>query len=427
MTMTVLPGTPRTGKLSHIVQVREYGRILVPAHIPFTLADRVALQELNLKLKPDAFLVTDTREGPRLQASQFVGVFTLPSFTLHVEPKSETPAQNLLFMLLRAQTSKVTLQHAWQDIETVGSFVEYVARLFIRHLREQMSRGLIRQSQLVQEDSPRLRGRLRVAPYLRRRDPTRLPVQYPDLTANLPMNQLFAAALTRILHSAVAGQVRGEAAELLAWLSDAGVRPLQAIPRRLDQFKLNRLQERYRLTLDLAWLVLNGMVILPTPGQTHTDSFTFDMDRVLERFLERVLIEDVLRGTELKGLPQGKTPYGKPEYLFKTVQRLEPDLVLWKGNQARLIIDVKNKRPNGQVSREDLYQMYAYARHLKCQRVLLLYPGSVTIPALHTTNDPVVQITSAGVNLSGSLASATGYEALVKELKALLSEQGVFE
>lgn len=405
----------------------EYREVCLLPSVPFTPADRVALEELNTRLKPDAFTVKDTGGGPVLRASQFVGVFTLPSFTLHVEPKSETPAKNLLFMLLRSHAKKVSLPHAWQDVKTIGPFAETLARLFLRLLREELGRGLLRQSQVVQEESPRLRGRLRAAEYLRRRDPTRLPVQYPDLTADHPVNQVFAAALHRVLRFATSGRLRGEASELLAWLTDAGVSALSAVPHRRDGFRLNRLQERYRPALDLAWLILDGLTTLPTPGQVHTESFTFDMDRVFERFLERVMVEDVLRGSGLRGLAQGKTPYGAAEYLFGTVQHLKPDLVVWKGDQARLIIDFKNKRPEGQVGREDLYQMYAYARHLECSRVLLLYPGTVAVPRLQTTKEPFVQVTSAGVDLSGDLSTTAGYQDLVEQLKSILSEQGVFE
>lgn len=410
-----------------VIRAREYGQVCLLPSASFTVADRVALEELNTRLKREAFRIRDTAGGPILRASQFVGVFTLPSFTLHVEPKSETPAKNLLFMLLRSQTAKVSLPHAWQGAERIGQFPEVLAQFFLKLLREELGRGLLRQSQVVQEESTRLRGRLRVAEYLRRRDPTRLPVQYPDLTANHPVNQVFATALHRVLRLAASGRLRGEAAELLAWLTDAGVSPLSAVSSRRDRFRLNRLQERYRPALDLAWLILDGLTMLPVPGQVRAEAFTFDMDKVFERFLERLIAEDVLGGTGLRGLAQGKTPYGGAEHLFGTAQHLKPDLVVWKGHQARLIIDFKNKRPDGQVSREDLYQMYAYARHLECSRVLLLYPGAVTVPPLQTTKEPFVQVISAGVDLSGDLNTPAGYRALVGQLRAVLSEQGVFE
>ena len=63
-------------------------------------------------------------------------------------------------------------------------------------------------------------------------------------------------------------------------------------------------------------------------------------------------------------------------YLFTDdTLELKPDLTIFEGDTVRLIVDFKNKLPEGLVGRDDLYQMHAYARHLNAERVLLLYPG----------------------------------------------------
>lgn len=405
-----------------VISLREWGWLEKP--IKLTQQDRVALAELNRSLKRGALVVTDTPEGSRLQARQYVGVFSLPSYTVHVEPKTETPVQNILFMLLSTQkVKKYALPDAWQKVEKIGDFVEQLAALYVVTLRQEMGRGLLRQSQHVREDSPTVRGRLRVTEYLRRRDPTRLPVEYPDLTANIPVNRLLAAALRHVVRFSKRSHLRGEAHLLLGWFNEAGVQTLGSIPRNKDAYSLNRLQLRYTDALKLAWMILEGIQPLPTPGKVQAMTFTVDMDKLFERFLEQTVMNDVLSGTPFQGFAQGKTPVGQL-FLFRNKQlQLKPDLVVWKGDKPQLIIDFKNKRPEGRPDDSDLYQMYAYARHLNCPNVLLLYPGSVRLPQLQTSHDPMVTITAAGIDLRRDLR--VHYPDLIQDLRALLAMQGV--
>lgn len=407
--------------LPEVLRLRE--RCWLSCPVRLTQEDRVALRELNSRLKGGEFAVAETLEGTLLQAQQFIGVFSLPSYTIHVEPKTETPAHNVLFMALPFQRLHRALPPAWQHLEKMDNFLEQLAELFVAVLRQEMGRGLLRRSQLIQEDSPTVRGRLRVTEYLRQQNPTRLPVQYPDLTADHPVNRLLATALRHVVQYSKQGRLRGEANLLFNWFADARVQPFATVPRKSRVFTLNRLQARYQEAVDLAWLLLTGVNLLPSPGTLRDATFAVDMDKLFESFLTRTLMVDVLKGTGFEGFPQGKTPSG-PMHLFRNKQlKLKPDLVVWQGEQPKLIIDFKNKRPDGRPEDADLYQMYAYARHLGCPKVLLLYPGSVELPDLQTAADPAVHIVAAGIDLKRDLR--THYADLVQDLRALLATQGV--
>jgi 5-methylcytosine-specific restriction enzyme subunit McrC len=390
-------------------------------HLPsLTAADRLAFFDINA-LCPQAFVLTDTPQGTRLEAGPYVGVFALPSFTLQVQPKAEIGTRNLLLMLTRIQGRSWTLPPASLTLNHTD-LQEELAALFVVTLNAEVQRGLLRRSQTVREDLPVLRGRLRVADYLRRSDPTKLPVEYIDLTTNHPVNRLFLLVLERLSARVRAPQVRKQVAALRVRLREAGVTPWPAPPHQWQPFVLNRLQRRYDLPLGLARLLLEGWGSAQEAGGWLGQAFAFNMDIVFERFLTCVLLEDVLPGSGYVGHAQ--RPFGAKQYLFDNqVQELKPDLTICEGSQVRLVIDFKNKRPADALGREDLYQMYAYARHLHADRVLLLSPGEVTPAPLQATQGSPLQITAAGVDLQPNLHFQTG--PLQEQLRAHLRHQGL--
>jgi len=389
---------------------------------PLTDADRRFLRE-SRSLPKDALVATETRDGWQLQAGPFVGVFSLPTLTVQVRPKAEIGARNLLYMLARAARIGLTLLPTAPLALDRTDLQEDLARLFLLVLSRQLERGIMRRYQLVQENAQALRGRLRVAAYLRRTDPARLPIEYGDLTANHPVNWLFLHTLNLLARNVRAADNRRQVALLRGWLLDAGVGPLREQPRRDPAFDLNRLSRRFQEALNLAWLLLEGYGALQDSGSHHGQAFTFDMDRLYEKFLEQVILKDVLPGTGYTGRAQ--TLDGTERHLFQGgVQELKPDLTISSGGKVQLIVDFKNKPVNHQLDRGDLYQMYAYARHLDCPRVLLLYPGTgETRRTLTTTRAPSIHVTAATLDLTRLLPQQL--DALKADLWTLLRHEGL--
>ncbi|WP_216328018.1 McrC family protein [Deinococcus aestuarii] len=412
------PVAPQGQGEARPVRVMAERQALLLPHL--TQADRVAVFRVN-KRRGGAFQIVDTPQGTRLEAGPYVGVFALATFTVQVVPKAEIGTRNTLFMLARTQGRDWALPPAHLNLDSTD-LQDELAALLLATLRPELHRGLLRRSQTVQEDLPVLRGRLRVAAYLRRGDPSRLPVEYADLTTNHPVNRLFLLVLERLAARVSTPRLRQQVAELRGWLQGAGVTSWPSVPRDREAFTLNRLQRRYQPALNLVWLLLEGWGAFQEAGEWRGQAFTFNMDRLYERFLERVLVEEVLQGTGYVGHPQ--RPGAAGEYLFSgNVQQLKPDLTITQGGQVRLIVDFKNKRPEGQPGGGDLYQMYAYARHLGCDRVLLLYPGEVGFGPLEATRAPPLRISAAGLDLKPDLR--THREQLHQQLRAHLQTQGL--
>ncbi|WP_221091412.1 McrC family protein [Deinococcus aquaedulcis] len=415
MTQLMAPAPPAFERPVH--QLRERGQLLLPS---FSHADRVALFHINAQ-RSGAFTLTDTPQGARLEAGPYVGVFTLATCTVQVRPKAGIGTGNLLFMLARTMGRQWSLPQAPLSLNT-SNLQEELAALFVHRLRTELQRGLLRRSQNVQEELPVLRGRLRVAAYMRQGDRSRLPVEYVDLTANHPANRLFLLVLERLLSRVSGWVLRQHVAELRVWLREAGVTPWPATPHDWSPFTLNRLQRRYDLPLTLARMLLEGWGAWQDAGPVHGQAFAFNMDRLFEQFLTRVLVEDVLPGTGYVGRAQ--RPFHQREYLFQGgVQELLPDLTVLEGGEVRLIIDFKNKRLGGAHNGSDLYQMYSYARHLHCGHVLLIYPDAVNVPTLKAAGLPPLQISAAGIDLKPGLPQHL--PDLHEQLRAFLRGQGI--
>ncbi len=107
-------------------------------------------------------------------------------------------------------------------------------------------------------------------------------------------------------------------------------------------------------------------------GRTEVFALMLDMNALWERYVLALL---------RRIAPQGVTVYGQDSRPFwkaagHRVRSIRPDIVVRQGEQARLIVDTKWKRPsNNRPASGDLQQMFAYNETFECQNSVLLYPG----------------------------------------------------
>lgn len=388
--------------------------------LSLTQADRAALSELNARLS-NSVRIEDTPGGSTLSVRQFVGIFELPSFILQVLPKSLIQPKNLVFMLARAVALKradlpnTYLSAAPSDLQ------EELAHLFLQTLQAELQRGVTRHYREKEDNLPVLRGKLRVAAYLRRPHPLHLPVRYAELDGDHLLNRVFLFTLHHLARRLKDRQNLQRVALLREWLAEAGVRRVSTLPPDWEQLSLNRLQHRYQAAFQLASLLLRGMGVMQKHGPYTVPSFSFDMDRLFEQFMTRVLVEDVLKGqAHIHKQGSGLT---EPHLFSESVVELKPDLVVeWPGRQP-LVIDFKNKVLSKTPDSGDLHQMYVYARHLACTQVVLFYPGDFPPRTWTATGGPPLTVTARAVNLEMNLHRE--YGELLTQLRAHLSQEGL--
>ena len=150
--------------------------------------------------------------------------------------------------------------------------------------------------------------------------------------------------------------------------------------------KYDRLNAYYRRAHELAWLVLEGtqgLDDLYVSGDTRSFAFLLDMNRLFERFVERVLqVALASRGVDL--LFQHRTgSVVRRADSGRTYSQLIPD-VLVRSEQpvATWPIDAKYKRySERKVDPSDIAQVFLYATSLGVQEgerpphALIIYPA----------------------------------------------------
>jgi 5-methylcytosine-specific restriction enzyme subunit McrC len=425
----------------------------------WTDKDYAALERLRKEIGVE-ILRPGLRNGKRiLQAAQHVGVVRLNGRTIQVLPKiyrsredateakrTREATRNLLYLLAYAGQLPVR-EHALAPLLRHGNdWFEILTRLFATHLLEEWQRGAHRTYQTVEDESPVLKGKWRIADQLRQ--PLRrhlFSIAYDEFTADNPLNRIFRFVTERLWRLTRDSGNRQLLGELRQWMEEvtllSGVTAAEA-----SSLMLTRLNQRYAPLLNLARLFLDGGALQLAAGDLSTFAFTFDMNQLFEAFIinfirrhrAEILPPDI-QTCEL--LPQS---HGATKYLArrgsKSVFLLKPDLVFRDHLvQFPLLLDAKYKRLDKAdaklgVSQADFYQMHAYARRYNCNRVLLLYPQTVgmiqPLRARFDVEGAVITIVAATVDLRIDISRLQGREFLTEELRDILGgvcgERGSF-
>jgi 5-methylcytosine-specific restriction enzyme subunit McrC len=359
-------------------------------------------------------------ERKGIRAQDRVGLVRAGAMTIEILPKIEAPGveagRNLLAMLSYAYASNAYAFPIQVEAEASlnngpGGWFELLTRMFASHLEQQLSCGIV-QSYVQRESSlPVLRGRWDLARQARRPGYERhsFEVSYEELTTDTLLNQVFKRVVDDL------GLLSSDRTNLalLASLRDRleAVSLLNEVPPGLlEAVHFNRINERFRPAFTLARLFLSGSIPGLRAGDLPAYAFVMAMSRLFERFtagfLNRFKTQILPRNwQEAEMVVQGT---GRRAYLAECegrgVLRLIPDLVIRRrGASIPLLVgDTKYRLFDGEIAREDAYQMLAYLARLGCRRGLLLYPqpqGGGAIRRRWVIETPAATIDACTLNL----------------------------
>ncbi len=330
----------------------------------------------------EAILINGHR---RLRAQQIVGVLASPSVTLEILPKIDgldagATRRCLVHMLARVfdlnVASGAMADLGWQRHD----LLEILIRLFCDRLFEAVHRGLSRRYVGREDDLAALRGRLDVKRQFTVlvSTPQKLACRYEDFSADIPLNQIMKAAVTRLLSIARAAENQRRLAELASAFADVSVVPTAALP--WDGVVLDRTNSAWATLLNLAKLLLGERFQTTSSGEGRGFSLMFEMNTLFEEYVGRSL-KRVLVGTDLDVRLQGPRDHALTADDLKPRFATKPDIVVSRNGDRLLIVDTKWKRlkgvidnPKRGVGQADVYQMMAYAHVYRCNRMMLLYP-----------------------------------------------------
>jgi 5-methylcytosine-specific restriction enzyme subunit McrC len=324
--------------------------------------------------------------GQRLRAQQVVGVLAAPGISLEVLPKIDGLEKdgtriNLIRMLARTLDVKI----AGGALTPVGwqrrDLLEILIRLFCDKLLDVIHRGLAGRYVRREDDLPMLRGRNDVKRQfsILAASPHRIASRYNELSADIPLNRILKAAVTRLRLISRALENQRRLNELEFALADVSLLPVEQLVQ--SRVVLDRTNTAYHDLLQLASALLRGQYPFLGGKEGVGFSLLFEMNRLFEEFIGRTL-QSAMKDCGLHVSLQGPRSYALSE-IGTNVPRFmtKPDIVVHCCDTPIMLIDTKWKRlagtiddPKRGISQSDVYQTMAYAQIYRVKHLMLLYP-----------------------------------------------------
>ncbi|MCE9562307.1 MAG: McrC family protein [Planctomycetes bacterium] len=296
----------------------------------------------------------------RITPRGYVGWFDSPTRRFAISPKIPWPNTQMLLGVRHAEVS---------EIEPDAGLLNVLAWEFASQLRTVTRIGLVAGYHDHDTISPFLRGKFRVAEQLRdaaaRAFPDRFHITESVLDLDTPWNRIPRVVADELLTNPKLGEhtrIELQDATLslgsvpVASITDAEFAAADAEPRA----------SHYRPLLELCRTLHDGFAAA-RPADTGSGGFLVDMGRTFERWLERGLTAEFARRQNWRVEAQREFPIGP------TV--LQPDIVIRKREEPRVVLDAKWKAPGAVPDAADLHQILAYAAITGAKHVGLVYPS----------------------------------------------------
>lgn len=300
----------------------------------------------------------------QVRAGSVVGTLVWPDLAVLIRPKVEIAN---IFYLLGFRGGLVEWREGGFPYQDERDLLRAMAWLFDAELRQGLRHGIARGYVGREEALNTVRGRIAIARQIHVRQGLPLPLEcdFQEYSEDITLNRVIKAGLRRLrilsnLDRAVALRLRrAEAA-----FSD--VEDVDYPPANVPDVIINRLNQRWESVLRLAQLILRAESLVDKFGRTRGLSFTVDMNKVFEKFVEEIVCDEARRA-DLQCSHQA------PVKLTEEVE-MQPDLMIVAGGHRLAVADAKyvELEPDGW-RHANLYQLLAYCVALGLPKGLLVY------------------------------------------------------
>lgn len=367
------------------IQLREWRRRDV--RLPRVIVDRlVGSHAEHIGVSPTADPDTWT-----LRPTSFVGTIRCDDHVFLIQPKASLP--NLLAMMGVPISSEVILPDL-VELKQQDDLLVVMARLLCVAVESTTRQG-IRRDYVVREDrllSPR--GRIDV-PALARMPGTVMPVpcRFDDHTADIPINRLLKAAMSRVVRLPdLPPSWRRRLLLQLHEFEDVGP------PGPLEwarSWTPSRMERHYRTAVHLSRVILEGGAIADQFGPTQSTSFLLNMNQLFEHYVTRQI---QLALPDHTVTAQDHVTLGRDGSVT-----MRPDIVISRGGRTVGVADCKYKLLDDDFGRShDYYQALAYAMAYGLDEAWLIYArddGQTSLSDVPVRHSPV-WLRTVGIDLS---------------------------
>ena len=324
----------------------------------------------------------------RLQARNYVGVIeTKRGTVLEILPKVDFDdgedghgkTRPIFLEMLRAYRGLRTAQFNQTSISELRRFnmLDAFVRLFLNNLVLLTQRGLARRYRGVEDNLPRLRGRILFPQHIRHNaaNRARFYVGFDEFTADRPENRLIHSAILKLRSTTQPANQ-----QLLHQLRICFSEVPQSVRPEVDwqRHRIDRSMRHYDAVMAWVGLFLFNHGLATFAGKHVNQALLFPMEEVFEDFVADAFRRHQSRYSVRTQGP--REPFAR--IAGQSAFQMKPDIALIRAGDVRFILDAKWKKdadnnsndPKHGVSQNDIYQLYAYGRKFGCATVALVYP-----------------------------------------------------
>ena len=318
--------------------------------------------------------------GEVITAKNYVGVISMRDGTvIEVLPKiaklSVEDSKELLIDMLKTMKELPfkTFNTAKLHIDKIP-LLEVFISMFINEVKLLLQKGLKSDYVLHQENEKFLKGKLLFHNHIKENvtHKERFYVEYHLYNLDRPENRLIKATLAYLFKVSNSAKNKKDLQTLLLSFDEVGIS--KNIDVDIDLCSSGRDMRAYEQVLQWCKIFLKGNSFSNAKGSNLATALLFPMERLFESYVA----EKLRKALDLKR-HNLKVQDGK-HHLFEKKFALRPDIVVEnKELEVCVVMDTKWKllncySNNYGISQSDMYQMYAYGKKYKSEKVVLLYP-----------------------------------------------------
>lgn len=323
--------------------------------------------------------------GNVVSIKNYVGLIQMKNgYTVQILPKIDfgkvedgnTQTKKVFLKMIQSMKdfpSKV-FNDAAMNIDKMNLY-EIFINMYIQEVRQLVKRGI--RSNYVQQENNQgyFKGKLLVNKHIKANlaHKERFYVLFDEFHPNGPENRLVKATLEKLQKLTGSTKNSKEIRQLLTAFE--AVDSSANHEKDFSKVVINRNTENYEILIKWSKVFLMNKSFTTFTGSTNSRALLFPMESVYESYvakqMKKVFCPD---GWDVHTQDRGHYLFTEPKKQFA----LRPDIVIRKGDKT-VILDTKWKRlykneKNYGISREDMYQMYAYSKKYETSEVWLLYP-----------------------------------------------------
>jgi hypothetical protein len=317
-------------------------------------------------------------DGKFIQARNYVGVLqTKSGLTIEILPKiadgdDDKKSKKIFIKMLKSLKDFPFKSSNLANLKTQNlSLLEIFISMFLRELELLVKKG-IKSDYITLEDNLKfLKGKLNINEQIKRNSihKERFYVEYSEFLSDIKINQIIKTTLKFLYKKSNSGKNQQKIREFLFIFDE--VSTCSDYKNFFANYVVNRQVKYYEQALLWCKIFLLGDSFTPHKGDDLALALLFDMNRLFESYVGNFV---------KKKLPDARLQHhGK--HLIENPRgfALKPDIFLedkfmadtkWKIVRQ----DNKENEKKNKIVQADLYQLYAYGKKYKCDRLFLIYP-----------------------------------------------------